>query len=257
MVLFRAVHLQPDLHSAIIVPIHESEENLKDTRLIISDLKELFKVDCDIDVVTEGLYLMRLQAFDAPTHYPHLLSVLGRPANPYIEQSRRILPWYRLLNEMQMFMHQHEVNQDRMRRGLLSLNSLWFWGAGSIPTGYSADLAWYSDDALLNRFAASLGLDISPLDALGGLGGGNDVAVIDLRLIELLKTGFDMEPDQLLLDIEHRLLTPILAAARRDRRKLLLRAGYEYDYLLTSFSDLKFWRPTRNLAHWGEREFGL
>ena len=53
-------------------------------------------------------------------HYPHILSVLGKTANPFIEQSRQILPWYKLLNEIQMFMHQHEVNQQRMQRGAVS-----------------------------------------------------------------------------------------------------------------------------------------
>ena len=67
------------------------------------------------------------------------------------------LPWYKLLNEIQMFMHQHEVNQQRMQSGLLAINSLWFWGAGSRPQTLDSNLAWYCDDPLLNRFAESLG----------------------------------------------------------------------------------------------------
>ena len=60
---------------------------------------------------------MRLENSTRRRHYPHFLSVLGKPANPYILQTREHLSWYRLLNEMQMFMHQHEVNQRAWLEG--------------------------------------------------------------------------------------------------------------------------------------------
>ena len=131
LLLCQAIHLRPDMHSAVIVPIHTDQENLQDIDIIIKDLGELFKVDYDIDVIADGLFLLHLKQFEAPTYYPHILSVLGKTANPFIEQSRQNLPWYKLLNEIQMFMHQHEVNQRRLQRGMLPINSLWFWGAGA------------------------------------------------------------------------------------------------------------------------------
>ena len=250
LLLFQAVHLRPDLHSAIIAPIQHDREDLNDISIIISDLKDLFKVDCNIVEVDRGLFLMDLKAFDAPLHYPHILSVLGKIANPYIEQSRQHLGWYKLLNEMQMFLHQHEVNQGRGRRGLLPINSLWFWGGGERPAKIDNSLAWYCDDWLLNRFAESLGLAFEPLDNLVNLHPSGNAAVIDLRLLELLKTGTTTELDQLLLDIDDRLLQPLLRSVERDRKNLRLRAGYEFDLELAPGAKLKFWRRPRTLATW-------
>lgn len=256
LLLFQAVHLRPDLYSAIIVPIAHSHENLNDIDIIINDLKELFKVDCDITAIDTGLFLMDLKAFDAPLHYPHILSVLGKIANPYIEQSRQHLGWYKLLNEMQMFLHQHEVNQEREHRGLLPINSLWFWGGGNLPEKIDASLAWYCDDSVLNRFAVSLDLTPAPLDDVTSLGPSSDAAVIDLRLLELLKTGATTELHQVLLDIDKRLLQPLLRTVERDRKSLCLRAGHEFDLELAPSAALKFWRRPRTLATWPGQEQG-
>ncbi len=256
LLLFQAVHLRPDLQSAIIAPIQHSDEDLNDINIIINDLKELFKVDCDIMVIDKGLFLMDLKLFDAPLHYPHILSVLGKVANPYIEQSRQHLGWYKLLNEMQMFLHQHEVNQQRAQRGLLPINSLWFWGGGNLPEKIDASLAWYCDDSVLNQFAVSLDLPTASLDDLASLEQSSAAAVIDLRLLELLKTGATTGLGQVLLDIDNRLLQPLLRAVERDRKSLCLRAGYEFDLELAPSAALKFWRRPRTLATWPGQEQG-
>jgi len=250
LLLFRAVHLQPDLHSAIVVPIPQTRDNLNDISIIINDLKDIFNVDCDITAVADGLYLAALKEFDAPAHYPHILSVLGKPANPYIEQSRNNLRWYKLLNEMQMFLHQHEVNQQRARSGLLPVNSLWFWGGGEAPRRFDSSLAWYCDDPVLNRFAESLGLTTAALADVAGMESAPDTVCIDLRLLEWLKTGVSTELDQLLLEIEGRLLKPLSSAASAARKSLTLRAGFEFDFEMTPASGLKFWRKSRDLASW-------
>lgn len=41
--------------------------------------------------------------------------------------------WRRILNEVQMLLHGSNVNQHREQRGELPINSLWFWGAGTLP----------------------------------------------------------------------------------------------------------------------------
>jgi len=250
MLLCQAIHLRPDMRSAVIVPIPADQENLQDINIIIKDLDELFKVDCNIDVIAEGLFLLHLKQFVAPTYYPHILSVLGKTVNPYIEQSRQNLPWYKLLNEIQMFMHQHPVNQRRIQRGLVAINSLWFWGAGCRLQTPDSNLAWFCDDPLLNRFAHSLGLAPRSCTEIDTIVNPADALVIDLRLLELLKTEGSLPLEQLLLDIDHRLLKPLLAMVHKGRTQIVLRAGYEFDFILKPSALLKFWRPQKNLSSW-------
>ena len=250
LLLSQAIHLQAGLHSAVIVPVQNNQNNLNDIDIIIKDLNDIFNVDCNIAAVANGLFLVHLMGFAAPTHYPHILSVLGKTANPYIEQSRQNLPWYQLLNEIQMFMHQHEVNAERTSRGLLPINSLWCWGAGVVPPGFTTRLAWYCDDPILNQFAHSLGLNPESCANIKRLDNSGNAALIDLRLIEFLKTGVATELDRLLLDIDRKLLKPLLEAAAKGRSHLILRAGYELDFEMKPTARMKFWRPHKNLTNW-------
>lgn len=41
--------------------------------------------------------------------------------------------WRRVLNEAQMILHNSPVNHQREARGELPVNSLWFWGGGTLP----------------------------------------------------------------------------------------------------------------------------
>ena len=250
LLLSQAVHLQAGLHSAVIVPIPNSKENLHDTTILINDLNKLFKVDCYVAAIADGLFLMHLHAFSAPTHFPHILSVLGKTVNPYIEQSRQFLRWYQLLNEIQMFMHQHEINAQRVQRGLLPINSLWCWGAGGLPAVLDTKPGWYCDDPVLNRFARSLELEPESCSRVADIDNAADAIVIDLRLLELLKTGEAREPGPLLLDIDNDLLGPLMQVAAKHRCRLTLMAGYDVNFELGPGARFKFWRPHRTLSHW-------
>jgi hypothetical protein len=255
--LVEAIHLQADLYNAIAIPIPGNEENIHDISIIINDLSDLFKVDFDVTAVSRGLYLLQLKAFDPPTHYPHLLSVLGKSVNPFIEQSRQVLPWYRLLNEIQMFMHQHPVNAQRLRQGRLAINSLWAWGAGvapASPPNSSPDRVpgpdWYCDDLVLSRFAGSLGLTVKPCASLAQNEDLDHALIVDLRLLQFLKAGLEGRLDQLLLDIERALVAPVVKTLARRSLPLRLRAGYRVDFELNPGARFKFWRRPANLASW-------
>ena len=250
LLLCQPVHLRPDMNSAVIVPVPLDTENLDDINIVINDLNELFNVDYYMSAVDKGIFLVNLKQIRAPDYYPHVLSVLGKTVNPYLELARQNMPWYKLLNEIQMFLHQHEVNQQRQLRDQLPINSLWFWGAGSNTTTVAENLAWLSDDRLLNRFAESLGLESQSCSEVGGLDGTRDALIVDLRLLEFLKAGLAVPLEQLLRDIDSKLIMPLLALVDKNSLQLVLRAGYEFDFELKPWARMKFWRQRSNLAVW-------
>jgi hypothetical protein len=254
LLLAQAVHLRADLQSAVVVPIELSDRTLEEIDILIKDLSDIFNAECNVTVLSGGRYLMELKTLGAPTHYPHILSVLGKTANPYIEQTREDLAWYRLVNEMQMFLYQHEVNRERAERGALPINSLWFWGGGEPPGPPAEKTGWYCDDALLNRFAESRGLSPAALDRVADTPPSAGAVVVDLRLLEMLKTGAETGLEAVLLDIDRQLLQPLLEAAGSSRMPLVLHAGYEFDFYLAPSSRWKFWRPPRSLADWVARD---
>jgi hypothetical protein len=48
-------------------------------------------------------------------------------------QGNEAMTWHAFMNEIQMFLFDHPINQDRLRRELLPSNSIWFSDGGVIP----------------------------------------------------------------------------------------------------------------------------
>jgi hypothetical protein len=70
------------------------------------------------------------------------------------------------LNEVQMLLHDHPINQQRVQAGKLPVNSVWLWGEGSMPTAISEN--WeqvYGDDVLVEALAQLTASKHAPLAA--------------------------------------------------------------------------------------------
>ena len=89
----------------------------------------------------------------------------GMPAGPGAEALRR------LGAELEMWLHEHPVNQARLGRGLLNANALWIWGGGaaamareelSVPDASGATVAW-ADDLFIDGLARLDGFAVEPL----------------------------------------------------------------------------------------------
>ncbi|MGN6151543.1 MAG: phosphoglycerate mutase [Lysobacteraceae bacterium] len=66
--------------------------------------------------------------------------------------------WRTLLSEAQIVLHNHPWNATRAERGLVSINALWAWGGGTLPTQCTcAATRLHSDDEALRAFAACAG----------------------------------------------------------------------------------------------------
>jgi hypothetical protein len=59
-----------------------------------------------------------------------LFDVIGRRVDNFLPQDASMR---RLMNEIQMLLHAHPVNQARERNGQMPVNSLWLWGEGALP----------------------------------------------------------------------------------------------------------------------------
>ncbi|MCI0508341.1 MAG: hypothetical protein L0Z73_19895 [Gammaproteobacteria bacterium] len=71
---------------------------------------------------------------DAPAIKTHPMnSVIGKKINDFLPSGRDAKTWRALMNEWQMLLHSHPVNQTRADKGLPVANSVWFWGEGRFP----------------------------------------------------------------------------------------------------------------------------
>lgn len=66
--------------------------------------------------------------------------------------------WRGILNEIQMLLHEHPLNQIREERGDLVLNGVWFWGGGVMPNSIiSPYIKVWSNDIFPRSLAIACG----------------------------------------------------------------------------------------------------
>jgi hypothetical protein len=57
----------------------------------------------------------------------------GHDVNRHLPRGNGAKVMHRLLNEVQMQLHDADINREREDRGELTINSIWFWGVGELP----------------------------------------------------------------------------------------------------------------------------
>ena len=106
-----------------------------------------------------------------------LKQAIGRDVNCLLPEGEERLRWHRIFNEVQMLLHAHPVNAAREDRGVAVVNSLWFWGGGTLSGSSSNFDAMQSDDPLAVGLARLAGIISAPLPVGGGFAAGNNTLV--------------------------------------------------------------------------------
>ncbi len=187
------------------------------------------------------------------------LEIAGRDVDLSLPGGEAGKRWHALLNEAQMLLHAHAVNEAREARGEPAVNSLWLWGVGRAPRASPG--RWQSvsaADPVALGFARLTGaraialpesatrwLDAVPDD-------GRHLVVLDaLRAPHAL--GNAAEYRECIEGLEARWFVPLLAALRFGRIGMLtLRVpdagGAAFE---TIRGDLRrFWRRPRALERY-------
>ncbi|HZH44171.1 MAG TPA: phosphoglycerate mutase [Lysobacter sp.] len=143
--------------------------------------------------------------------------------------------WRALLSEAQVILHNHPHNARRAERGRVPVNSLWFWGAGVLPTAVrSGYRALRTRDDALDAFARLAGVPVEAPAAHWSAGEGE--RLIDLRDIR--------DGEALVSDW----LAPA-AAALRAGGSLRLRLDDGLEFVVRPNQRWRLWRrPLRALA---------
>lgn len=124
--------------------------SLEESQALLALLSQHFAADglTFLAASIPGYWYLHLQ--DDPQISTAELSVaIGRDTTSYMPQGQGAARWNRLLNEMQMLLHEHPINQARELRGELAANSVWLSGGGVLPLlAVPANKAIYANDAL-------------------------------------------------------------------------------------------------------------
>jgi hypothetical protein len=139
------IHLRLMRERLIVVPSAAFSLSAAEADALIEALNRHFGAALVLSAVEPDRWCTRLEAPFVFNAAP-ALEVAGRDVDLTLriggEAGRR---WGKLLNEAQMLLHAHPVNQAREARGEPTVNSLWLWGVGRGPK--VAQLPWQSVSA--------------------------------------------------------------------------------------------------------------
>jgi hypothetical protein len=229
------VHLQADQGALILRASRHLHLEPGEARALAAALDRHFEPD--------GLQFVPLHTdrwYVRTTATPNVLTwpsgaADGRSIDPFLPAGPDAMRLHRWFNEAQMVLHAEPVNEAREARGALPVNSVWLWGAGSLPrVDRSVFAAAWGDDPLLHGLGRQAGIPVAGMgDGVSWLaraGPGRHLIVPDA------------EGDAL----EHDWFEPLLAALRRrtlDEVALVFPDGVRAWRFEVRASDLwKFWR---------------
>ncbi len=129
------VHLRFHQNLLILADSSSFGISLEEAQTLVTELNKHLADAGSFHVATAERWYLQLadtasvEDFDVPP----LSAVAGRSIDRLLPETTRAKELRKLLNEAQMILHAHPVNQQRENEGRPTINSLWLWGAGTLP----------------------------------------------------------------------------------------------------------------------------
>jgi len=248
------VHLRLMRDRLILVPAEALHLRADEAAALCRHLNEYFAGRMELRTTDAGRWVARPAANagfgdDAP------LSLAGRDVEIAAGGDTAA---HRLLNESQMALHEHPVNEARETHGEAPVNSLWFWGAGRLPAASPSRFASVTaGEPIAVGLARAAGIPARGLPPSANEwpmpAEGRHLVVLDaLRApLALAEPG---EYAEALAALERDWFAPLLSALRAGRIGMLtvnVPDGPECAAFETVRADLRrFWKRPRALARY-------
>ncbi len=127
------VHLRPERDRLILADSRALDLAPDEANRLVSEIMEHYKAGgWQLEAARPGRWYLKPPRAPRIRTTP-LAEVVGRDIHPYLPRGADGRAWHVILNEIQILLHGSQVNAERERRGLLPVNSLWFWGGGRLP----------------------------------------------------------------------------------------------------------------------------
>lgn len=256
-------------------PVHLRIENnhllLGDSHILNISLKEAISFTDSINelISDNGLVLLPLHSDrwylrcnDTPDLRTFLLSeVVGENINDLLPLGDDRSIWNSRVNEIQMLLHDHPLNQARESQGELVVNSVWLWGGGVMPEKiYAPYTKIWSNHVFAQALAeagdiafCNLPEDGSELLRQADNLGEQLIFLDNLQKYANYKDAFNWSNE--LARIEQNWFAPLLQALKRKQiiqlKITTVNNCSTKDFTLTPSSLRKFWATVRPVKSYG------
>ncbi len=127
------IYLEPRLDHLCLHDLSKTEIAPRDLRLLIEHLQETLAGDERFGFIRLGQNGYLRAQDPMPTASQPAYVVDQKIPSDYLPSGEDASGFRNLLSEVEMALHDHEVNQRRAAAGLPPVNSLWLWGGGFAP----------------------------------------------------------------------------------------------------------------------------
>jgi hypothetical protein len=160
-------HVRADMATARMLACGELGLTVPECAEIARDLRPLFgDAGFEFEASQPNRWYLRAAAGSPLPDCASPDEAIGDDLKLHLPQGASGKRWRQLFNDSQIILHNHAVNERRMARGAVSVNSLWFWGAGALPDWVRSSLTGLFSNAIEIQALASLaGVAAQPLDA--------------------------------------------------------------------------------------------
>ncbi len=162
------VHLRIEQNHIMLADSHAFELTMKEAEQYTNDLNQHLQQD-DLALLPAHPDRWYIRVNQPPQVNTHTLNqVVCENINLFLPTGKEHITWHNVINEAQMILHEHPLNEAREARGELAINSIWLWGGGVLPqSAASSYKKIWSDDELPQALAemSQSQHDVLPADA--------------------------------------------------------------------------------------------
>ena len=186
-----------------------------------------------------------------------LAAVAGRSIDTLLPHGADAPAWGARLNDIQMLLHGHAVNEERESKGSLPVNSVWLWGGGKLQDASAPFNALWSRDPFAAGLARAARIAARDLpDSAADLLRASASEGVNLVLLDQLRSaaryGDAHGWRERLQQLERDWFSPLLGALRQERIGMLSLHALGPEGVVSAEvtrGDLRrFWRRVKPLA---------
>lgn len=247
------IHLRVERTQLIVQDPASLQLTQEEAEALLSDLAPLLDELGQVGINAPHEWHIHLHT-ESDIRTTPLADAIGLNGDQLMPKASNVRVWRRVLNEVQITLHEHPVNLARSARGLPAVNSLWPWGEGRLDAAAPAWDLIQADGALWQGLARHLGCEWSALPGRYENCSGKTLVVqpaleAGTRHRDALQWLGAMQA------LEENWFAPLMQALQSGSLKKLVMHGYGEGHGLTltvsGSNKLNFWRKPAPLTDLG------
>ena len=244
------VHVSADRDGLILIDNNRFTLNQRDALALAADINLLFEpYGISIEVPSPTRWYLRVNENYEIKTVP-VDSIVGKDILPFMPTGDDRINVIQLMNDIQMTLHNSDVNKRRQEEKQLPINSVWFWGYGELPKIINRNWSFVTSDEILAKGLAMVAA--TPFQELPDSfnevtdKGSSYNGLIVLNSFQKFSYYHDLEGWlEALLSVEANWFVPLQSALKtRQLDEITIRTEIN-ELKLTKASRFKFWKKKK------------